>query len=541
MLLIKQLKNTKILLLFTLYFIAHVFLLMNFNGVYWDDWVVVYQKPETIINIFTQNGFIWIGYLHVFLQKLGNGIHVYRIFSFFAYFFSGVFIFYILQRIKYFDKSAAFFISLLFLLSPVNDARVALINTPPILNLFFFYFSFFLLSVYLDGKKKLYTRLFTLTLFFISFSLESLLVFYSTVLFYIFYNIQQKNQEKGFRLLILNFLIHYIDFICLPVLFFVLKNSFFEPHGLYANYNSLNSDPITLMALLIKSFDTALYQPIYHAFSTAWSNLGIILVVSIIVIYLMQKIHIPLTKDVLMNLKWNIKIHKRTFHIPGSLMMLTIGVILFLLAVFPYCVVGKLPQADNWAARNQILVPLGMSFIIYYLISFTVKIHNRIPNMLLYGVISIFIVQGLHSYYLYYIDWFYQSSLLEQFKHSKTIQEHTTFIVKDNLEADIWVNKRGFSFYEANGLARRAFNDDSRLIVHDISSIESFKQYKQYPQYNFSHWVNHTPVFLEFSKNKNYQLTWNKQFWLFFYNAFNQDAFEKNVKDLIEITKPTPT
>ena len=88
MLLASQLKNTTILHLFILYFITNLFFLLNFQGVYWDDWVIVSQQPETIINIFSQTGLIWIGYLHVFLQKVGNGIYIYRIVSFFAYFLS---------------------------------------------------------------------------------------------------------------------------------------------------------------------------------------------------------------------------------------------------------------------------------------------------------------------------------------------------------------------------------------------------------------------------------------------------------------------
>src|SRR5580704_3333268 len=138
----KLFKYPYILHAFILYTLANTFLLINFQGIYWDDWAIFNHKKETILSIFFQNGFFWIGYLHVFLQKIGNGVYIYRIFAFFVYFFSGIFLFYILKTIKYFDKQSIFFIVLLFLLAPVDYARIAIINIPAILSLFIFYFSF---------------------------------------------------------------------------------------------------------------------------------------------------------------------------------------------------------------------------------------------------------------------------------------------------------------------------------------------------------------------------------------------------------------
>src|SRR5580704_3187114 len=191
----KLFKYPYILHAFILYTLANTFLLINFQGIYWDDWAIFNHKKETILSIFFQNGFFWIGYLHVFLQKIGNGVYIYRIFAFFVYFFFGIFLFYILKTIKYFDKQSIFFIVLLFLLAPVDYARIAIINIPAILSLFIFYCSFFLLARYLNSKKTIFNRLIILSLFFISFSLESLLVFYSIVLLFIFLNVYEKNEE----------------------------------------------------------------------------------------------------------------------------------------------------------------------------------------------------------------------------------------------------------------------------------------------------------------------------------------------------------
>lgn len=528
--LVEQTHLTKniFLRLFLLYFLTNIFLLLNFQGVYWDDWVLVSQQPKTIINIFTQTGLPLTGYLHVFLQKIGNGVYIYRIAVFFAYFFSGVFLFYILQRIKDFNKTSAFFITLLFLLAPVNDARVALANSTPIIFLFLFFLSFFLLVFYLENKgtKNLGSlRPFVLVLFFICFTVESFLVFYATALFYILYDIYQKKPKERKKLLCKQFIIKYPDFLCLPVLFFSLKHSFLKPKGLYVGYNSFSQDFSSFFSLLLQSFKTSLYFPVYTAISTSLNHLAITIAVSFLVIFTISRFI-------------TLALEKRP--IVFWIKILLVGICLFVLAVIPYCAVGKLPQAENWGSRNQLLVPLGLTFILYSLTALTIFIHKKLPSLLMIGFVSAFIVQGLHSYYQYDMDWFYQVSLLEQFKQSKIIRENSTFIAKDNLEMDVWVNKRGLSFYEVNGLLKQAFTEDSRLVVHDISSIKDYQQYREHPQYNFSHWSSQPPVYMEFSKNKHFQLSRNKIFWLFYESVFNIRAFKRNIKNLTEITYLPP-
>lgn len=217
--------------------------------------------------------------------------------------------------------------------------------------------------------------------------------------------------------------------------------------------------------------------------------------------------------------------------------MLITGIILFLLAVFPYCAVGKLPHLNNWASRNQVLVPLSMAFLVCVLILQSGAIHKKAPVILHNLLITSFIVQTLYSHYLYDIDWLYQQSLLAQFKQSKVFQKNTTFIAKDNLEMDIWVHNRGLDFYEVNGLFKKAFNEDTRLLVHDITAIDLFARYKEYPQYNFSHWVKNTPVYIELSKNNGFSLTPSKQFRLFYNSVFNIDAFENDIRKLTIINQ----
>lgn len=90
--------------LFILYSISYIFLLLNTRGIYWDDWSLN-QSSEIVKSIFDQAGFIVFGHLHLFLKKIGNGIYIYRLINFFSYFIAGICLYYILQRIRFFDKN----------------------------------------------------------------------------------------------------------------------------------------------------------------------------------------------------------------------------------------------------------------------------------------------------------------------------------------------------------------------------------------------------------------------------------------------------
>ncbi|HRD69445.1 MAG TPA: hypothetical protein PK657_04820 [Legionella sp.] len=519
--LMKQWISSRFHSLFILYFIANIFLLLNYSGVYWDDWTLVNQDPASILNIYSQTGFWWMGYFHVYLQSIGNGIYVYRLIGFFSYFFSGIFLYYILDKLNYFNKRTLYILVLLFLLAPVNDARVALINTPAILTVFLFYFAFFLLALYMDSNKKIYNRIIILSIFFITFCLESLLVFYAVVLVYILIKTYQQNLALKKSTILKIFITRYLDFICLPLFFFGIKQFFFQPHGLYTGYNSLHFDVINLLSLLGQSFYTSLYQPLKQAISSLYYFFYFMPLIFILVLVIFKK-------EDFFESNTKISIVTRTS-------FLICGVLLFLIAVFPYCAVGKLPHLDNWASRNQILVPLGMSFLLYWLIMESALLNKRLANGLLYLVVTSFIVQNLYNHYLYNIDWFYQKSLIAQFKKSDVFKNNTTFIATDELEREVWVHKRGLVFYELGGLFKQAFHEDTRLLVHDISAIKLFSEYSKYPQYNFSHWVPEKPVTIKLQKNNDFELTLKKQFGLFYNYIFNTASFEQNIKNLSKV------
>ncbi len=74
------------LLYLGLFFIAHFFMLVNYEGLYWDDWVAYAQERETlaVLNDMLQTGIK--NEFFTIMSNLFNSIYAFRLFVFFEQF-----------------------------------------------------------------------------------------------------------------------------------------------------------------------------------------------------------------------------------------------------------------------------------------------------------------------------------------------------------------------------------------------------------------------------------------------------------------------
>jgi len=506
--------------LFLIYFVNYVFYLINYQGIYWDDWTLYNMPTESMLSQFKMNGFLPAGYLHSILLSVGNGVFIYRLLSFIAFFLSGIFIYKVLKQHIFVMQNNAFWIVLAYLTIPVNSAKLALINVPYTLLLFSFFAAFYLLTEYISKKKTIVHRAFILLLFFMSFFMNSLLVFYTMVLLYLLYSTIidpefKKSSEKTFYL-VKNFIFKYLDFIFLPIIFYIFKNIYFMPNGLYANYNKINFDLEKNTTLIIDSIKTSIYDPILSSIYTSFDHWYFTIIIAIFISILVYKKNY---------------ISKSYFF---YILVFSLGMYFYFLAVFPYAVVNKLPQLAGFESRHQILMPLGIAFIIYALTFFLAKIHKNISILIFSILITLFTIQNIYNGYRYLKDWYYQISLEENFKSSATIKSHTTFIVYIHSE-DAFANGREPGFYEQNGRLKKVFGNDKRLMVKRSKDIEIYKKYKNYKQYGFSSWEYEKPINIIISDNhmfKNQTLYFLK---MLYYQINNKQVFRTMAKELITI------
>jgi len=500
------------LTLFIIYFISNIFLLLNYNGIYWDDYAIYHQTYTTIKSMFAQasGGLDMATYIHTLLLSFDNGVFLYRFLTFILYFLSAIFFYHTLRSIHFLDKNEIFLITLIYLVVPVFSARIALINFPYVLSLFLFNMAFLLLTHYMQYQRSFLYRIGILLLFAVSFMTASLLVFYGFVLLYILY--ANYIQKRNFILSLRDTILKYIDFIALPLIFFEIKNHYFKPYGLYASYNQINIDKNTL-TMLYQSFEASFVEPLSKAFYLSIDYWYIFIVLFIFLYRFINKF----------------TFNKKSFI--ALILLLLFGIFIFSVAVFPYIAVGKLPQLIGWESRHQLLIPFGFSLILVSLYLLLRKLNIIIANLSISIVISMFTVATFDSYLRYEKDWFYQLALEKNMKASSLIQNNSTFIIQ-LINSTYLANHRNISFYEFGGHNKKVFGIDNKLFVENINDIRAYKQYQKHKQYNFAHWNLSKPLFITIEfKNMN-----GVDLYLILYHYItNQNNFDKTIKQYVTI------
>ncbi len=514
-----------IFVMLVIYLIANFFLLLNYNGIYWDDWTLFNNSFETIKSQFSQAAGslgILVSSLHFLLLKVG--VFSYRALTVVLLFISGIFVYKVLQKLDFFSKEDIFFITVFFLLAPLYSARIALIDFPYTFFSTFFFFAFYLLSNNIDNLKIL-KRLMILSLLFISFVVNSLLVFYALILMYMFYKLY--NHELVLYKNITNFICTKLDFILLPVVFYIVKYIYFAPSNLYAGYNSISlanliRTPVTFTYTLYSSFSKPIELSIVNWVIPFWF---FIIVSFLTIVHFAKKVNLVDYKE---------RYDQRLF---------VLGFILFLFGAFAYLAVGKIPIDNDWDSRHQLLLPLGFSFILYFCFKniFHIFHFNYISkSFVLFLLLSAFIGFHIRDGIDYNIDWKYQQSIIENIKKSKIINENSTFVVTTDLDERLAKN-RTFRFYEMNGMSKIALCNEDKLFVGKESEIEEDKKYRNYKQYNFSNWNYSPPVNIIISENVENGFKGSRLrevvflMKLKYFEIFKKDRFSEEILKLVTI------
>ncbi len=239
---------------FLLVFSCSFFFLVINDGVFWDSWTLYNQSFEIILKKFTDAGFPLTAYYNYFVID-SLGVVGARIIMCAAYLLSGLFLNEILKQLNCENGADRIVIVTLFLLLPVNFSRVSVINHFAIICYLFFYagFYFFLLQQNSKGLKKFFIRVGALLLLFFSFSLNSLLVFYVVVALAFLYRCKvggysfAKTFIEGVK---------SIDFWALPLVYYIIKSTYFFPSGIYKNYNTIDVD---MLFVVIENMHSNLY------------------------------------------------------------------------------------------------------------------------------------------------------------------------------------------------------------------------------------------------------------------------------------------
>jgi hypothetical protein len=511
-----------------LYFIAYGFMLVS-DGIIWDDWLFMNKPFE--YNYSNSAGYLTFYYFQKFIWFCfgNNPVMVFKILTFFVYLCISFFLNQILKTIKEISPKDRFFIILFFTFFLLNFTRYSPSINGFVMSLFLFYFAFYLLSIFLI-KKNLFLRFLILLLLFLSYFVPSFLIFTTVIYIYIYY--LEKSDIKNIRNFILK-IFKYFDFFVLPVVFYILRNIFWKPYGFFENYNKIKINFLELILNFAISFKKSFLDVINLS-----TDLGIVYILFFSsILFFFIKINFLNEKD-------SKKKYIAHDNLKADYIFLILGIIFFYIGVFPYILVGKIPNIYSYNSRLQLLLNLGCSFIFVYFFKifclFLNILNKNILNFIYVFFLTAFVIFNFKIYFDFQKDWFKQLSLIENFKTSEIIRANDIFYIIDNTsELDVLKNKHNFFVY--TNMFRLVFKSDTkigfdyRLGKDYLRGYYIIKRCIPYKEHNISNLnIESKKKYKVFINYGSFDL--NADIFALFYNRFfNHDKYLKYVKDIIKL------
>ena len=429
--------KTDALVVLGVYGAAHGLMLLC-NGVYWDDWYIVLGSPDTIANLYRHYGLPMFGRYHAALNSLG--IAGYRLVVFLSYLASALCLLAILGRVREIDRGTALVLVLFFAVFPSNSARISIMASRIEVCYALFFAGFWLLAVHLE-TRVLALRLAALAFLFASFLTPSLLVFYALVPAYVAYQARPelRSLRSSTALLLRN-----LDLVLLPLAFWALKLAYFQPYGEFRGYNRVTPESaLQAFSFIDNAFYGGFVDPIVRSFQLLPEFIVSAAIAAVLVAMRLGSIDSAPSAGSLRQSRW----------------FLLAGFVMFVLGVYPYLAVGKVPTPDDWDSRHQLLTPLGAAFMLVYLPRLLVP--GRAQVLIHALLIGVFVAGNLQQWVAFQKDWYKQVALIENFRTSPEVERGTRFAIDDRTR-DLDANWRHYRTYEYAGLFRTAFGDAKR-------------------------------------------------------------------------------
>ena len=462
-------------------------LLLN-RGFFWDDWTLVGLSPAELTRAFSELGLPWIGYVYVALFAtplpglLGHAI------IFGAYLLSTLVFHAILCRVPGLLRMDALVAALAFAVMPVNYARVALIDLTYAVSLLAFLAATWLLLRYVaDGGRV--RRVGALALYAYSFTTASLLVLYAVPLL-VATAVARASTGRSLATIGLR----HLDFLALPVAFWLLRSLFLRPSGVYEGYNALTLAGLARVpSLMVEIPRQVLLDPLARAAGAA----GVVglLAGAALAGWLLWRSRAAETSG---SVETSGSLESGQ-SVP-TLALALAGVVVLALGVFAYLTVGRIPTLYDWSSRHQLLVPIGAGLLAAALAR---GVAAAGPVGRAAGIVAVGIVLGMsgvadaRTLKAYQADWYKQAALIQWARQLPELKEARHIRVIDDATAFNTL-RRTYRFYEYNALFSEALGDTRRLasLPDREPTPEELQDFIARPTYHMGQYVP-SPVDLE--------------------------------------------
>lgn len=493
------------------YFLSYSIMLLN-NGLFWDDWGLMNQDPDDLILLLDQlGGTLWTP-IFLLLNKFNMPV-LSRVITFFSFWLASLCCYLGLKRLKSFNESEIFFVTLFVALLPVNSAREILACTQYGIQYLLFSISLYLCVLWFDRGGAILRLLSLLFLALAAYVPSASGVFYVAFVFLLLkYNGKNWKDISAVDAMVLGF--KHLDFFVVPVLVFMLKSLFFKPYGIYEGYNGFSL--IFLLSApysLIVGVDQSLFEPFisFFKFKLSYSLLFILTSISYYVVIE--------------------KFQKPQFSLPK----LVFGLLLLVVSILPYVVVGKIPYFASLSSRHQLFVSLGVAFILVYLLAKIIK-NVKLLCFVYCLLASMCVIENMYFCTIYQRDWLKKDAIMCCLKEMKDLEHMHTVLVEDKLQC--FYENHHYLYYEWNGIFKEVTGVADRLAVdtHSDFFLAEHKTYMPYGNYNMKDYIYSLPdTYLIVDQGKT-EFTFCRVVQLMGLRLIMPGEYWKSIKDYASVT-----
>ena len=496
-------------------------LLLIVSGLWWDDWVVESMDWGDRIAHAIRQGVPLRAYINASLRFLPDDTGKILVF---IYFYIGSLLAYtIMKKIDAFSSEAAFWITLLYITIPINDARILWCCYDYAVALFLFWISFWLVTLWQGGgktgKKSVALRVLSLVILVFSYYTDSIMFMTLVILLYLYYEKLRKEWKWGETraniMVCFKTVLHYMDFLLVPVVYYFVKNIFFPSDGI-SRYLDWQAVPGLIPFTPIYAWETMIDLLLNYIFALLNHTVLIMLAVTVICYLLVSymcwhKKTIKIETDVLLR---------------DAVIMFLVGIFCFFVGFFPYAIFYKGAfETTGTTGRLSLLLGIGVAMIFYYLADIVFR--REIRKMML----VLCIVLGVCHFNLMYLDW--QASYYQELRFQAEIAENQNILNNDTfLYLDYYQ-----VFYVLNAISYVTTGDESRLYL-SIDSLSTLAD--MYPvalfrmrEWDYSPENRHLDGILLFN---DAPISNSELIKLKFEELFDKDAFNRYISETKDIT-----
>jgi hypothetical protein len=467
--------------------------LLAADALYWDDWVA----QSDAVGLYRDLGLPWMGPIVQALFALGPWS--FKVLDVVAVVLVGCAAYVIAGRGLGLDRFERWLVAATLTVLPLNDARISLaVLGTYSLSLVLFMIAWLLVVIRPPSSPGRLRYVVAALLFFVSFTTASLLPFLLVPASHL---ALLSLRDTGLSWRSVGRLAgRFWYLLAAPIVFWIVRTLFFQPTGLYDDYNSFISfarplSPIARVTLagvvLVVAVGVVLLlwglgrlrrvlRPVAMAGLAATTGLLALaswvsgppesagrLVVAVVLALCAALFVVDTVARAIPGLS---RIVSTTDPLPRA----AVGLLVVFLGALPYLVVGKIPTFFDWETRHQLLLPIGVAVVV--LAAWTARpphaLRAPVSRVTWAAGVAVVAIATLATSLTLVGDWRKQTAIIAALAADDEVRGVSTVVFVDNAHS-LNFGARPYSTFEYHGWMRTAYGDETHYGV-DRAQVGAF-------------------------------------------------------------------